>query len=138
MIEVSNLTAQTLTAGQAVTFDKVIHHTGSCECWNAQLPTSVKLRAGRGSIYEVQFSGNVTASAAATPVQLSISIGGSPLVETRMDATPAAAGDLWNVSTGTYIFMGCCEDLDRISVVNTGTNPVTLAPNSNLRIRRVA
>ncbi len=138
MIEVSNLAAQTLTVGQAVTFDKVIHHTGSCECWNAQLPTSVKLRAGKGSIFEVQFTGNVTANAAATPVQLSLAIGGSPLVETRMNATPAAAGDLWNVSTGTYIFMGCCEDLDRISVINDGVNPVVLANNSNLRIRRVA
>lgn len=138
MIEVSNLTAQTLTTGQAVTFNSVIHHTGCCECWNSQLPTSVKLKAGRGSIYEVQFSGNVTANAAATPVQLSIAIGGSPLIETQMNATPAAAGDLCNISTGTYIVMNCCDDLDRISVINTGVNPVVLAPNSNLRIRRVA
>ena len=138
MIEVSNLAAQTLTVGQAVTFDKLLHKTGSCECWNAQLPTSVKLRANRGSIFEIQFSGNITANAAATPVQLSIAIGGSPLVETQMNATPAAAGDLANVSTGTFIVMGCCEDLDRISVVNTGTNPLVLAANSNLRIRRIA
>lgn len=135
MIELSNLLAQTIQPGQAITFDNVIHHKGCGECFNKQTPTSVKLRA-RGGTYKVEFSGNVSAATAGDALQLAIAIGGSPLVETTMNSTPATAGVLNNIGTGTYVVVGCC-DLDRITVTNTGTVPVNLAANANLRIRRV-
>lgn len=138
MIELSNLTAQTLNPGQALTFDSVIHQ--SCcrknECFTKQLPTSVRLTGGCNAMYLVEFSGNVSGAAAAA-LQLSIALANQPLPEARMNSTPAAANNLNNVSTGTYIVL-TCGDLDRVSVINSGTVPVTVSPGANLRIRRVA
>lgn len=135
MIELSNLTAQTVQPGQTITFDKVHLYTGRAECYNSQVPNSVKLKCQ--GIYEIEFSGNIAANAATTPIQLSLAAGGFPLVETVMNATPAAAGDVVNVSTGTY-FKQCCDDSSRITVINSGTAPLVISPNSNLRIRRIA
>ncbi len=136
MIELTNREAQTVLPGGYVTFDRVKLHTkSSCECFSEQVPTSVKLCA-RG-IYNLQFSGNGTSSAADTQLQVSIAVAGTPLVNTAMDAKPAAAGDLWNISGGTF-FENCCCDADRISVMNTGAAPLVLAPNSSLRIIREA
>lgn len=135
MIQLSNTTAQTIVPGGSVTFDIVMLHTGCGECFNRQIPKSVKL-CGKG-IYELHFSANITASAAATSLQLAMAVGGQPLVETVMNATPAAAGDLVNVSRST-LFDNCCCDMDRISIVNTGTAPVTIAPNSNFYVKRVS
>lgn len=137
MIEVTNLTAQTLQPGQAITFNNVLHHSGCWECYSKQIPTSVKLKAPRCAQYQVEFSGNVSSATAGSAMQLAIAIGGQPLIETAMNSTPSTANVLNNIGTGTYIVMDCAE-LDRVSVVNTGAVPVTLAPNANLRIRRVA
>lgn len=133
MIVLSNLTAQELTPGQSVTFDKVILKAGNCECWNQQLPKTVKLR-GRG-IYNLGFSGNVTSATAGDNVQLAITVAGQPLVETAMNRTIGTANALENISTETR-FRNCCCDMDRLSVTNTGTVNVTLAPNSAFVIER--
>lgn len=133
MVELSNLTAQTIQPGQAVTFDKVILKSGSCECWNPQLPKTVKLKA-RG-IYKFGFSGNVASPTAGAAMQLAIAVGGQPLVETAMNSTPSTANVLNSISTETR-FRNCCADLDRISVINTGAVPVVLAPNSAFIIER--
>lgn len=136
MLVVSNLTAQTIQPGQAVTFDTRIFKSGNCECWTKQLPKSVKLRA-RNAVYSIGFSGNVASPTAGAALQLAIAIGGQPLIETAMNSTPSAANVLNNISTETR-FGGCCEDLDRVSVINTGAVPVVLAPNSALVIDRRA
>lgn len=136
MIEVSNTAAQTLQPGQAISFNRVIHHKGCGECYTSQLPTSVKLKGGCGATYDVEFSGNVSLATAGAAGQLAIAVGGQPLVETAMNSTPSTANVLNNVATGTYLVINC-SDLDRVSVINTGTVPITIAPNSNLRIRRV-
>lgn len=136
MLQLSNLTAQTLNPGQAVTFNKVLRDTGCAECFNAQVPNVATLRFGKAT-YEVLFNGNVTANAANTPVQLAIALEGFPLVETAMNAVPAAAGNLANVSAGTWVETSC-PDVRRLSVINSGTNPVVLAPNSSFRIVRTA
>lgn len=133
MIVLSNLTAQTLAPGQAVTFNNMILKSGNCECWNKQLPTTVKLKAQ--GIYSLGFSGNVAVATAGQAAQLAIAVGGQPLVETAMNSTPSTANALNNISTETR-FRNCCCDMDRISVINTGAVPVTLAPNSALVIER--
>lgn len=134
MIQVSNTLEQTLAPGQALSFDKITLRTkNSRECFNAQAPTSVKL-CGTG-IYDLTYSGNITGATAAAPVQLSIAVGGSPLIDTAMNSVPATAGDLNNVHTEKGLRVCCC-DLNRVSIVNTGTNPVTVAANSNLLIKR--
>lgn len=135
MILLSNTTAQTLAPGQALTLSKLFKSRNGCECFNSQFPTSVKL-CSPGD-YEIHFSGNVSGLTAASPVQLSLAIGGQPLIETEMDSVPAAVGDLNNVATTTFLRNRCC-DLDRISVVNTGANSITVAANSSLAIHRLS
>lgn len=132
MIELSNNAAQTIQPGQVVVFNQVKLHTGCGECYR-EGSNSVKLKA-RG-VYDVEFSGNVASPTAATPVQLAIALGGIALPETVMVSTPDAANAYNNVATGTFVQNGCC-DFDRITVVNTGTAPVLLSANMNLRIAR--
>lgn len=136
MIQVRTVTAQTLQPGQALNFDSTsILHTGCGECFNSQVPTSVKLRGGCGSVYDIDFNGNASTDTAGAAGQLSLAIAGQEIIDTRMNFISAAAGDLNNISTGTF-FKVCCGDLNRISVVNTGTTPVTVAAGANLRIAR--
>lgn len=135
MIQVSNATTQTLQPGQALKFDGTnFLHTGCGECFNSQIPTSVKLNGNCGAVYEIQFEGNITATAAGT-VQIALALEGQPLVQTAMNAQIATANALTNVSTGTYLKM-CCGDANRVSVINTGTTAVTVAQNSSLRVCR--
>lgn len=135
MIELTNTVAQAVQPGQAVTFDKLLGHSGCAECYDPRVPTSVKLNGNNGC-YEVQFSGNVSGTEAGVPVQLAIALGPIGLPETVMVSTPSAANAFNNVATGTYVRNNCC-DFDRISVVNTGTVPVLLSANMNLRIKRL-
>lgn len=134
MIVLSNTTAQTLQPGQTITFNNKILHTGCGECHRVNTG-SVKMRAN--GIYVATFSGNIGGATAATPVQLSIQVGGETLPETTMISVPAAANDLNNVST-TTILRNCCGDYDRLTVVNTGTVPVIVDANTAFAIRRVA
>lgn len=134
MIELSNMTAQTLQPGQAITFNRVVLETrNGCECFNQQVPTSVKL-CDKG-IFDVSFAGNVTGTTADAPLQLAIAVGNTPIVQSAMNSTPSAANALNSVAT-RILFENCCCDLDRLSVINSGTNPVTIAPNSSFVIIR--
>lgn len=133
MIVLSNLSAQTIQPGQSVTFDKVILKTGNCECYNSQLPKSVKLK-GQG-VYKLGYSANVASPTAGAAMQLAIAVSGQPIVETAMNSTPSTANVLNNISTETR-FRVCCSDMDRVSVLNTGAVPVVLAPNSSFVIER--
>lgn len=135
MLELSNLTAQRLEPGQAITFDKVLLQCGCGECFNQQLPKTAKL-CMTGRTYRLSFHGNITSETAGAQLQLAMAIGGQPLVETAMNSTPSAANALNNVSAGTFYKNTCC-DTDRISVVNTGANPITIAPNSSFQIEVV-
>lgn len=139
MIELSNSVAQTVAPGAAVTFDKVIYRGGCGECINngydnSRAVNSVKL-TGKGNSYKLEFSGNIASGTAATPVQLAIALGGTAMPETVMVSTSSAANAFNNVSTGTFVRNTCC-DFNRISVINTGTTPVLLSANMNLRIAR--
>lgn len=133
MLELSNSTAQTLQPGQALIFDKVIQRTNCGACWSQQIPNSVRLCDQDD--YDVTFHANITGTAAGA-IQIALALGGFAAPTTAMNAKPAAAGDLWNVSAELPI-RNCCCDANRLSVVNTGTIPVTIAPNSALIVRRV-
>lgn len=132
MIVLSNTIEQTIQPGQSLIFDEVILKAGCCEC-HRKNTGSVKLRSN--GIYSIGFSGNIGGETAATAVQLAISVGGSPLLETTMISVPAAIADRNNVSTETR-YRNCCGDYDRVSVTNTGTVPVIVAANSSLVIDR--
>lgn len=131
MIVLTNTNAVVIQPGEVVPFNKVIFRTKCGECWNHQLPSRVKLR--QGGVYSLGFSGNVTSSTAAVQLQLAIAVAGVPLVETAMNSVPAAPNDLNNISTETRYGVGCA-DADVVTVMNTGTEPVTLAPNSSFVI----
>lgn len=135
MIQLSNTTAQTLTPGQAITFDKTLLHTGCGECHRANT-SSVKMRAMSGT-YEVAFGANIGAEAANTAVQLSIQIGGDTLPESTMISTTAAVGDLNSVSRVVPV-RNTCGDYSRVTIVNTGTVNVTVGANSTLFIKRIS
>ena len=135
MIELSNDTSQTITAGSSMIFNTVILKTGNGECHRANTG-SVKLCAS-GGIYQVYFSANVSGATADTSVQLSLALGGDILAETTMISTPSSANALNNVST-TCSIKNCCCDYDRVTVVNTGSVDVTIDANPTLFIKRIA
>lgn len=132
MIELTNTAAQTVAPGQAVTFNTVNLHTGCAEGYR-QGSNSIKLRYC--GIYKVEFSGNISSSTDGTPVQLAIALGGIALPETVMVSTPSIANTYNNIGTGTLV-QNCCDDFSRVTVVNSGTVPVLLSANMNLRIMR--
>lgn len=134
MIEVTNLTAQTLQPGQALVFDRTVLRTrNGCECHSDQTPETVKLCCK--GIYSVSFSGNISGDAAATAVQLSIALGGTAIPTSVMNSVSVAANDVNNVATRIPVRI-CCGDLTRLSVINSGTTPVTVAANSAFTIIR--
>lgn len=132
MIMVRNSSAQIIPAGGTVALDTVIKQCGCGESYYQGL-NFVRLRTS--GLYRVEFSGNVTGATAGTGVQLAIALEGVGLPETVMEYTPATANAFGNISTGTYV-SGCNVDVNKISVINTGTEPVTLSANFNLRIAR--
>lgn len=135
MIELSNTTAQTINAGQSLTFDTVILKTNSCAEAHRTNSGIVTLRANC-AIYEVHFAANISGTAAG-PVQIAIALDGEPLVETTMISTVGVAGDLNNVATATLIKTGCgC--CGKVTVVNNGTEPVIVGANPALFVKRVA
>lgn len=135
MIVLSNSLEQTVQPGQAITFDTVVQHTGCAECH--RLNTGAVMMRAKGGTYECHFSANIGGETAATPVQLVIAETASPLPETLMISTPAAVGDLNNVSTSTLVRNCCCE-CDRITVMNNGTEPVVVGADCCLFVKRVA
>ena len=139
MIVVSNTAAVVLTPGQAMTFNDVVWKSGCAEYFRN--PGS-SVRVGEG-VFEIGFNGNVTNADAATAVQLALAIDGSVLQETTMVSTPNAINALNNVAASTTIGNrgNCCNPNPgnvSITVVNTGTTNVTIAPNSKLSAKRVA
>ena len=136
MIVLSNTAVQTVPVGQSITFDtSVLKSRCGTESWrtgNGQ----VRLKADCG-VYEVTFEANVTGATAATPVQLSIAISGAALPETTMISTPATANAVNHVSATTAI-KNACGDYDRITVINTGAQPVIVSANPMLFVKRIA
>lgn len=133
MIVLTNTTAQTIQPGQSIVFDETVVSYGCGECHRNGTGT-VYLRRANGSVYDVHFSGNVTATEA---TQLSVQTGGAPLPETvMMVAAQAAETDYVNVSTATAI-KNECGYYNNVTVTNTGTAPFTLAANSCLYISRI-
>ncbi len=135
MLLLTNSVEQTLQPGEIVTYDTVVIKTGCGECY-LRGTGSVKMKA-RG-IYSVYFGANVTGATAATPVELSLRLGGEAIIPgSEMIYTPSVANAFSNVSKSIPVSNRCC-DFDHISVVNTGTEPITIGANPSFSIRRVA
>ena len=136
MLTASNNAAQTLLAGQSMTFD-VLNQTG-CSERTMQAGNAIYLKVN--GLYLVDFCANVTTDAAGV-AQLQIEVNGAPLANTIMQTTIAAAGDISNVSATTAIGTRCACGFGNmahsITVSNTGTGTVIVQPGSSLRIVRV-
>lgn len=132
MVVLSNTSEQTLEVGQTITFDNLVTWSGCGEAARSGGPLGLRFE---NAIYELSFNGNVTGSTAAEPVQLSISLGGSPLPETTMIYTPAAANAVGNVSASTYVRTRCGLS-NQVTVTNSGTNPIIVSPNASLKSLR--
>ena len=135
MIALSNLTAQTLTTGQSITFDSTVLRTCSSAEGHRQSTPAVKLRMP--GIYEIHFTGNVSSATASAPVQLAIAISGSVLPGTLMVSTPSTANVENHVHADTIV-RNSCGEYDTITITNVGTNPVTVSAGSGLWVKRVA
>jgi len=135
VIVLSNTIAQTIQPGQSLTFNNVVMHTGCAECHRDN--TGYVLLKALGGIYECSFGANI-GSTAPGDAQLSIAINGSPILETTMISTTAAAGDLNRVSSDTAIRTCCGNAGESITVINTGTTEVTVGADPCLFIKRIA
>lgn len=133
MVVLSNSTEQTVEPGQSITFDKLIVEAGCGETARSGGPLGLKFG---DAIYELSFNANVTGTTT-DPVQLAISVGGSPLPETTSIYTPAAANAVGNVSGSTYVRTRCGLS-NQVTVTNNGTNPIVVSPFASLKSLRKA
>lgn len=133
MIILTNLDSQELAPGQSLTLTQELLHTGCAECHRPN-SGAVILRQQK-AIYDVHFSANIGATAPGV-AQLAIAVNSSPLIETTMISTTAAAGDLNNVAKDTGIQTCCCGP-ETVTIINTGETTVTVE-NPSLFIKRVA
>lgn len=134
MITVSNIAAQTLDAGQSITFDSVLLSTKSCA--EQFRVGSSGVRIGKG-FFDVSFSGNIGNTVAATPSQLAISVNDTALAGSTMISTPTAVGDFNNVAKTIPIENSGSSGPITITVTNTGASTVTVAAGTSLSIRRI-
>ena len=135
MIVLSNTAQQTIAVGSSLTFNTVILHTGTGQCYRSGTG-SVKMKSN--GVYQVHFSANVGGGTADTAVQLNLAVGGENLPQTTMISVPATATTQFNNVSCTTAIKNCCYDYDRITVVNTGTIPIIIDSNPVLYIRRVS
>lgn len=133
MILLTNSAEITLAAGQVLTFDTVALRFG-CGEYHRENSSAVKMCFN--GPYIASFSGNIGGTTAATPVQLAFAIGGEVLTDSVMISTPAAVGDLNNVSK-TVGLVNRCGDYDRIAIINNGTEPVVVGAGSSFLVTRV-
>lgn len=135
MIIVSNTSAQTLAAGQSLTFNNVVLKT-KCGAESYRSGSST-VRLKVNGLYEINFSANVTGATADVPVQLSIQVNGTTLPETTAISTPSTANAVNYIFANTAIRSECC-DYNAVSIVNTGTTDITIDSNASLLIKRLA
>lgn len=136
MLELATTSEQTLAPGQAVTFDIAIWDKGCWENWR-RLSSTVSFNDNipNCAIFDVEFSANVGGTVAATPVQLQLYLGNSPLPETLSISTPAAVGDLNNISNSTWV----PGNDGSITLVNSSTtNTIVVGAGAKLKVVRVA
>lgn len=135
MIVLSNSAEQTLNPGDSIIFDTVVMHTGRAE-WHRDNTAPVKL-CRQCAIYAVSFNGNIASTTAGDVLQLNVDASGAKLPETTMISTPAAETQFNNVAAQTR-YTSCCCGYDALTVVNTGTTVITIAPNSSFAVNRLA
>ena len=135
MIQLITTTEQTLAPGQSITFEQYTQTKNSCCSMGRVTPSSLVLK--QNGIYQVSFGANIGGPTAATPVQLSIEVAGSPVSGGTMMSTPAATTDFNSVSRMIPVVNGCGYAVT-VTVTNSGANSVIVAPGAVLSVTRIA
>lgn len=133
MIILTTTADQTVQVGGAIVFDRVVMRSNNHECCNnpgRTLPTSSVKMVNKGN-YPIHFHANLGGFAG--QVRAIVQVGGVNLPETQMITTPAATADFMNVSAYTE-YHNCCGDFNRVTVVNNGTAPMTVAAGACLAV----
>lgn len=146
MVQLSNISAQTLNNGQTITFDRVLLKSGCGEsCGDSAARASTGAKLAQIGIYEIAFHGNISSGTAAAPISLAIQVNGVTMPETVMTVTPGATGQFFSVSAVTLVRNAkpCCgiPSAPNVSVVATTTGATTtinVAPESTLIIKRIS
>lgn len=140
MAEYTNGLLQTVAAGGNVLYTETPVRSG-VNIYHRAGSGVVRLRGSASqcrALYKVTFGANIAIPEGGTvaPVSLAISVDGEPLASATMIATPAAAGDFFNVFSAVLVAAecGCCA---AVSVVNTGADAIDVQ-NANLIVERVA
>ena len=133
-MEVAGIALQTVAAGEDAAFTEtavngtkcIVHRQGSGIIKLRGITNQCKAR------FLVSYSGNIQIPTGGTvgEISLAIAVDGEPLQSTKMIVTPAAAQNLQNISSQTYIDVpcGCCST---VAVQNTSAQAIEVQ-NSNL------
>ena len=133
-MEVTGIALQTVAVGEDVAFTEtavngtkcIVHRQGSGIIKLRGITNQCKAR------FLVSYSGNIQIPTGGTvgEISLAIAVDGEPLQSTKMIVTPAAAQNLQNISSQTYIDVpcGCCST---VAVQNTSAQAIEVQ-NSNL------
>lgn len=134
--------AQQISAGQNVIFTATRVKSRRCGCssgWLSHIEGSglftITNRGNQPMAVEVQFNGNVTASAAGETV-LTMEVNGEAIGGTEMDYTVATAGVFQNVGASTLIPVPAGTSLI-VSVGNISAGAV-LVKDANIIIKKLS
>lgn len=139
-MEITAIALQEVAAGQSITFTETAVRGTSCIVHNDG-SSITKLRGLTNQCnarFLITFSGNIEIPSGGTveAISMAIATDGEALQAATMIITPAATGELQNVSAQAYVTVprGCCSS---ISVKNTSAQAIDVQ-NSNLIITRVS
>lgn len=130
MLAVYTSADQTVEPGQAIVFDRTAFCTGSAEKLGAY-PLNAAPTMARCGVYLLGFNANVGGTTAGAPVELTVNVDGVAYPDAAVISTPAAVGDLNHVS-GVWPVKNCGNCCGRVTVVNTGDNPVVVSAGAQL------
>lgn len=122
MIIVSTNTPVTIPIGGSVTFETTNLKYGNTECHR---PRAAAVKLLCGGVYDVYFAATVSGSSADISIGLSLYLGGEEIVETRTVSDVSTANVMRTISN-EYVVMNCCKDYDKITLVNTGSQPINI------------
>lgn len=150
--EFSNNATQTVLANGGVIFSEtpvpcnrgLIYHRDESPLFRLASPSAINFGCYRPSCgccnmptanYLVQFSGNIAIpedpAGTVEAISLALAVDGEIDPSSIMTVTPAAVGDLWNVSTQIVVVVPWLCRCSSVSVRNVSTQPIEVS-NANI------
>lgn len=125
MIDAVNAPVQTVASQGVVLFGSTRINTG-CSVRHEQ--GSGRFVATKPGVYEVSFNANVAVPTGGTvsPITLDILQDGEPIAGSKMITTPAAVGNLANVSATILVRVYQCCGCTSIAVRNSGASAINV------------